>query len=457
MCMGLQHCWCILARALGSQSKGNTSVYTVIAQHATHVSLLALCCCRVLASVAPNLQQLELGWPGPLEVGSWFAALPKLTRALLDARQLQLMPAVAGCLSLRHVAMSLPGRGPGLSFQGPQACLPPGLESLSLFGAGLKSLPMVQLAQLQGLISLDLSCNPRLRPEDFEACLTSLTTLRELGLSSCSLLSLPHQLSLLAELRVLYLHQAFAQEWAAAGPAAVAAEFEAALGPLRRLAMLSISGCGLTEVPPAVAALASLRALHLEDNSLQLCPGPYLAGLWVSEGCSAWAGSSVLALRSVDCMPLLAAWSSSASDWSEGTRAMPALPSDRHRSAWPLLNPLPQELCIDWNTLFTSHTLLRSQGPPHLSKLLLNGSQHTLGEDGAANPPVAVAASLAACPRLVQLVDVLPEGSGGQLDFEVAQLMCLLPSAYPRLHMVVTIDDDFGYSLATLPPEWGLG
>lgn len=41
-----------------------------------------------LAAVGPTLQQLELSWPGQMEVGGWLVDLPRLTAASLDAREL---------------------------------------------------------------------------------------------------------------------------------------------------------------------------------------------------------------------------------------------------------------------------------------------------------------------------------------------------------------------------------
>jgi hypothetical protein len=57
-----------------------------------------------------------------------------------------------------------------------------------------------------------------------------------------------------------YLHSLF-PEGAAPARRAMHAQFAAALGPLRHLAVLSISDNGLRELPHAVATLTGLRAL----------------------------------------------------------------------------------------------------------------------------------------------------------------------------------------------------
>lgn len=62
-------------------------------------------------------------------------------------------------------------------------------------------------------------------------------------------------------MQVLYLHATLEEPPA---PAALHRQFEAALGPLGRLVMLSISNNNLAELPAAVAAKTSLRVLHVE-------------------------------------------------------------------------------------------------------------------------------------------------------------------------------------------------
>lgn len=155
-----------------------------------------------------------------------------------------------------------------------------------------------------------------------------------LDLSECRLPRLPQHLSCLTELRVLYLHACFAAEGAPPVPQ-MQQEFATALGPLRKLLMLSISGNALRELPAAVAALPRLKALHLEGNAeLRLTAGPYLESL--------------------------------------------------------------EELNIDYPTLFGSHALLSSAAA--LSTLFLSGA-HTVGSDAASAEAVARSLAACPCLR----------------------------------------------------------
>jgi hypothetical protein len=114
-----------------------------------------------------------------------------------------------------------------------------------------------------------------------------------------------------------------------------------------------------------------------------------------------------------------------------------------------------EELCLDWDTLFAGHALLASSAR-RLTRLYLSGS-HSLGPRGAASAAADVARSVAACPRLIQLVDVLPEGSVEGLDIKVARIMFALPAACPRLRIAASDSDTFGITLSTMPPAWRNG
>lgn len=75
--------------------------------------------------------------------------------------------------------------------------------------------------------------------------------------------------------QVLYLHATLEEPPA---PAALHRQFEAALGPLDRLVMLSISNNNLAELPAAVAAKTSLRVLHVEVRRAGRMWAPFAVG-----------------------------------------------------------------------------------------------------------------------------------------------------------------------------------
>ncbi|KAL4443597.1 hypothetical protein ABPG75_011334 [Micractinium tetrahymenae] len=151
--------------------------------------------------------------------------------------------------------------------------LPPSVTMLALAAVGLTRLPGV-LAHLPRLQSLVLDHNYEIGSAPLNG-LTQLTALQELNLSECALTSFPHQISALSSLRILYLHNTFAD---AADLAPVDWE---PLRALRHLVFLSISGNSLHHVPTVVLGLTQLRGLHLEDNLITRLPAgaPVLAGL----------------------------------------------------------------------------------------------------------------------------------------------------------------------------------
>ncbi|GAB4822477.1 hypothetical protein N2152v2_009523 [Parachlorella kessleri] len=362
----------------------------------------------ILAEVQPSLEGLQLGWPGPLELGAWLAALPRLREASFEAPEVQLTPSLAAAPVLTTLQFSVrrlvftpnAGQEAAAAQVGADApddvpqqlqllCLPRALVALDLLGAQLRQLPAQQLSQLPSLRSLDISCNPRLSLHEL-AALSTVTGLQELALSMAELPQLPPHLSLLSDIRVLYLHSVLAED-ADRDVQSLERQFQAMLSPMQRLAILSVSGNRLQELPTAVAGLPNLRALYLEGNRLRLPPC-----------CTCLSGL--------------------------------------------------EELSLDWGTLLSSHAQLATSGS-RLSRLYLSGS-HSLGRQGIACPPLEVARSLAACPRLDHLVDVLPEGSVPGLDIEVARLMYALPTACPRLHISATESEGYGYGLESMPPSW---
>ncbi|KAL4447295.1 hypothetical protein ABPG77_007328 [Micractinium sp. CCAP 211/92] len=154
------------------------------------------------------------------------------------------------------------------------ACwLPPSVTMLALAAVGLTRLPGV-LAHLPRLQSLVLDHNYELGSALLDG-LTTLTALQELNLSECALTYFPRQISALSRLKILYLHNTFADA------ADLAPADWASLRALRGLVFLSISGNSLHHVPTVVLNMTQLRGLHLEDNLITQLPAgaPVLAGL----------------------------------------------------------------------------------------------------------------------------------------------------------------------------------
>ncbi|KAI7845250.1 hypothetical protein COHA_001292 [Chlorella ohadii] len=167
-------------------------------------------------------------------------------------------------------------------FEWRNAWLPPSLTALVLSEDNLNGLPH-PLPSLTNLRSLVVDNNrfgmeAGVLAEDNTSLglslLPQLTQLEELNLSSCMLRGAPRELSALRQLRILYLHGiAYGEE-----PMAPQ-DFE----PLRActaLAFLSISRNLLRELPPAVAGMPHLQALHCEENNFAALPvAPYLTNL----------------------------------------------------------------------------------------------------------------------------------------------------------------------------------
>ncbi|KAI7841155.1 hypothetical protein COHA_005121 [Chlorella ohadii] len=232
------------------------------------------------------LAHLTLIWHGPVNyLPSVLARLPAL-RALTfyDTRV-----RVAGPLLVaEHAGEPLPpltdftvdGGNLNCDEQGARAWLPwlpPTVTALKLSECNLRDLPN---GLLRGL--------PRLRRQGggqvqrnqlmvipLTSALPSCTDLELLNMSFCGLRTFPSVVSVLTNLKILYLHGAFSSRAAASEMA----DWDA-LRPLTSLRFLAISGNRLPALPPAVAQMTHLHALHCEQNSFAALPlGPYLSGL----------------------------------------------------------------------------------------------------------------------------------------------------------------------------------
>jgi hypothetical protein len=156
--------------------------------------------------------------------------------------------------------------------------LPPHLLKLRLEGCHLTELP-APLGRLTCLEDLVLSDN-NLQAARLSV-LSRLASLQSLTLMGCSMSALPPALSALTNLRVLYLDMGIQ---APAGPDAppMHRQCDLLLGPLERLAILSMGACHLQAFPSELVSHTALRALYLDDNSLTSLPaGTYLEQLRV--------------------------------------------------------------------------------------------------------------------------------------------------------------------------------
>ncbi|EFN58645.1 hypothetical protein CHLNCDRAFT_140893 [Chlorella variabilis] len=223
--------------------------------------LLSLCEVEAGGPALRKLAKLSVEWPEAVE----------LDEALMAAR-----PAFRG---LRKLAFPAVGRLEVWSR------LPlPSLTDFSLADgtlAGMASTPEARHAILAApwlpptLTQLLVVSRNRLTHASLDPLAQLGPSLEELNISESFLSTFPSQLSALTRLRILYLHNAFNRhvriqpgDWQA-------------LAPLTRLAFLSISGNRLAALPPCVAAMSQLQALHVEENELEagLPLGPMLSSL----------------------------------------------------------------------------------------------------------------------------------------------------------------------------------
>lgn len=237
-----------------------------------------------LAVAGPYLQELSMDWSGDLILSSWIAPLTALRIASFSSTKivvrqgLGMLPSLLD-LRLRSSGVALTLSNTDSADRGP-ALLPPGLKALRIDGCHLMYLPSA-VASLRHLTDLVLS-NNALAPADLTP-LSSMTCLRQLTLMGTRMPHVPPVLSHLTSLRVLYL------DWTVnAAPAQgfgppTHQQLSNALGPLRRLGVLSLGSCQLERFPQDLIPLTSLRALYLDNNPFldTLPPGPYLQQLRV--------------------------------------------------------------------------------------------------------------------------------------------------------------------------------
>ncbi|KAL4544306.1 hypothetical protein Ndes2437B_g02082 [Nannochloris sp. 'desiccata'] len=162
-----------------------------------------------------------------------------------------------------------------------KANLPSGLTHLALNGCGQTGLTRIPetLSTLSSLHSLSLQfMDPG---ADLEG-LSSLKSLKQLDLSSCSLSVIPSELTALDHLSSLTLNDN--EELGGRENAARVA----VLANLPRLAVLEMRDCGLKNVPDSITNLTSLRTLLLgyndfnstvTDRGVIIPEGPYLSSL----------------------------------------------------------------------------------------------------------------------------------------------------------------------------------
>jgi hypothetical protein len=120
--------------------------------------------------------------------------------------------------------------------------------------------------------------NNELQPDDLAPLRALRGSLRQLTLMGSRMAHLPHVLSTLTALRVLYLDGV-----AGSGQGQAHEHICEVLGPLSTLGVLSLGSSRLEHFPPTLGTLTSLRALYLDNNaSLASLPaGPYLSKLRV--------------------------------------------------------------------------------------------------------------------------------------------------------------------------------
>jgi hypothetical protein len=339
-----------------------------------------------MAAAGPHLRELVVEWEGELVLSGWVAAMHALRAASFSAHGVVVRGGLAQLANLRDLRFkSLPrplrfaaapaaapapppapdaGASPPASPRAAPPLLPPGLRALRMDGCGLTALPP-GVAALRRLTDLVLS-NNLLGAGDLTP-LSRMTALRQLTLMGTRMARLPPALSALAALRVLYLDGVLQP---GAGDAPPHAQVAAALGPLRRLGVLSLGSSRLGEFPVALEGMTSLRALYLDNNpALAALPdGPYLRRLLV--------------------------------------------------------------LGLDWRVLFASHAVLR--GAPLLRKLCLTSFRGVADGARSAADGDAVAAALAAHPALRQVL--LPMVDGDDPPLFLAPLnVALRLAASPRV------------------------
>ncbi|KAL4421246.1 hypothetical protein ABPG75_010537 [Micractinium tetrahymenae] len=309
-----------------------------------------------LTLLGPTLNHLAMEWPDELQLGAWVATLVALESASFTAPRVIVRPGLGSLPSLtdlrfRSAAKPLTFHAAGAGSPGRHAggapLLPAHLVKLKLEGCRLSELP-ASLSRLSCLEDLVLSDN-NLQSARL-SLLSRLTTLQSLTLMGCHMHCLPPALSALRNLRVLYLDMAIQAPTPDMAP--VHRQCDALLGPLEHLGILSMGACHLQAFPAELASHTALRALYLDDNIMTSLPaGCYLDDLRV--------------------------------------------------------------LGVDWRVLFNSHAVLRHA--PQLAKLCLT-SQSKLELAACTDVDVpAVVASITSHPALKQVLIPSQDGTRGQI------------------------------------------
>ncbi|GAB4813261.1 hypothetical protein N2152v2_000307 [Parachlorella kessleri] len=221
-----------------------------------------------LAVLVPALEFLKLGWSSKIVVGDWLAGAAHLHTLALVAQELEFTLPLTGLTALTSVELSTVEND---ELKTPAIWLPGYIERVTLIPCPNKRIPE-QVLQLPKLTHLDVS-ETYFGPGDIGSALIQLgSRLTSLALDETDT-SLPPQLSLLSNLRVLSLDSCPFSATGLLHPACP-------LTSLRKLACLSLSNNGMPFFPPAVLSMSSLQNLYLENNRfLQLGVGPYLSSL----------------------------------------------------------------------------------------------------------------------------------------------------------------------------------
>eukprot|EP00887_Chlorella_sp_A99_P005088 scaffold25.g5088.t1 len=227
---------------------------------------------RVLAAPAAPFA-LRMSWPGIVRLEVLLTEPCRLRQLVLLARDIEVDAADLATLLPELTRLELQtSHGPDLRSS---PSLPPCLERVLLSPVRNSVLPEA-VAALPRLRYLDVSGSNQ--PERLAAVLPAQPHITALVMDWVDAAALPEALSCLRHLRLLSLHGAL-YAYSAHAQAALMDSL-GALSGLGALESLSLAACSLPALPPAVAAMTQLRALHVEANSwAELPPGPYLERL----------------------------------------------------------------------------------------------------------------------------------------------------------------------------------
>ncbi|KAL4855756.1 Embryogenesis-associated protein B8 [Chlorella vulgaris] len=265
-----------------------------------HLQLVWSNLVSALTLMGPTLRHVTIEWPDDLQLSTWVATLVALESGSFTAPRITIRPGLGSLAALKDLRLrsskkplafspshaspsalaggaASPSRGGGGAAGGLPPLLPVQLLKLRMEGCHLTELP-APLTRLSCLEDLVLSDN------NLQAArlmmLSRLTTLQQLTMMGCNMQCLPPALAHLKQLRVLYLDMGIQAPAPEVLP--MHRQCDVLLGPLERLGILSMGACHLQAFPAELAANTSLRALYLDDNCLtSIPPGSYLEGLRV--------------------------------------------------------------------------------------------------------------------------------------------------------------------------------